>query len=177
MMLNFTFQLMYTFRTTILKYASKGEKTGWTYVEIPADILGKLKRKDRKAFRIKGCIDDVKFEKLSTYPVGNGEFIIAINGEMRKKLGKKEGALVSVRFEPDNGKPPESKELLASLKEDKTAYSLFRSLLKSHQTYFHRYVDSARGADTRAGRIVNVINAMYRKQDYGEMIRSLKQPD
>jgi hypothetical protein len=35
-------------------------------------------------------------------------------------------------------------------------------------------VDAAKGADTKAGRIVNVINAMYLKQNYGEMIRSLK---
>jgi hypothetical protein len=69
------------FSSVIRKFSSKGEKTGWTYVDIPKDILTKLRLKDKKAFRIKGVIDDIKFEKLSTYPVGNGEFIIASNGE------------------------------------------------------------------------------------------------
>jgi hypothetical protein len=50
----------------------------------------------------------------------------------------------------------------------------FESQPLSHQNYFHRYVDSAKGQATKAGRIVNVINAMYKKQNFGEMIRSLK---
>jgi hypothetical protein len=165
---------MHSFRAIILKFTSKGEKTGWTYVDIPKDILTKLKLKDKKAFRIKGVIDDVKFEKMSTYPVGEGEFIIAINGEMRKKLGKKEGATVSVKFELDLGAPLQSQELLDCLQEDKIALKQFNSLLLSHQNYHHRYVDSAKGAATKAGRILNVINAMHKKQNFGEMIRSLK---
>ena len=81
---------MHSFAGPILKFDSKGEKTGWTYLPIPADIIKKLKLKDKKGFRIKGSVDDVRFEKMSTYPMGGGEFIIAINSEMRKKLGKKE---------------------------------------------------------------------------------------
>jgi hypothetical protein len=162
------------FNSVIRKFSSKGEKTGWTYVDIPQDILTKLRLKDKKAFRIKGVIDDIKFEKLSTYPVGNGEFIIAINTALKKKLGKKEGAMVSVSLELDTSKSLESKELLLALKEEPEALKAFNAQLLSHRNYFHRYVDAAKGADTKAGRIVNVINAMYRKQNYGEMIRSLK---
>jgi hypothetical protein len=145
---------MHSFRSTILKYASKGEKTGWTYVVIPPDVLAKLKLKDKKGFRIKGVIDSVKFEKLSTYPVGEGEMIIAINGDMRKKLGKKEGAMVSIKFELDESKALFSQELMDCLNEDKVALKQFLSQLMSHQNYFHRYVATAKGADTRAGRIV-----------------------
>jgi hypothetical protein len=165
---------MPSFKSIIQKYSSKGEKTGWTYVDIPKDILAKLKLKDKKGFRIKGVIDDVKFEKLSTYPVGNGEFIIAINNELKKKLGKKEGAMINIKFELDESKALQSKELLDCLKEDKIAEKAFKSQLLSHQNYFHRYVATAKGQATKAGRIVNVINAMYKKQNFGEMIRSLK---
>ncbi len=168
---------MPTFNAIIQKFANKGEKTGWTYIDIPKDITFKLKLKNKKGFRIKGVIDDAKFERLSSYPIGDGEFIIAINAELRKKLGKKEGAMVSIKFELDENSPPESKELLACLKEDKIAHKQFNSLLKSHQTYHHHYVSSAKGAATKAGRIVNVINAMYKKQDFGEMIRGLKKKD
>src|SRR5688572_26417119 len=109
---------MYTFKATILKFSSNAEKTGWTYVPIPADIIKKLALKSRVGFRIKGLVDDVRFEKLSTYPIGDGEFIIAINGDMRKKLGKKEGAQVAVKFELDKSEALKSKELLKCLKED-----------------------------------------------------------
>lgn len=166
---------MPTFKATIQKFSSKGEKTGWTYVEIPPDILKKLKLKSKQGFRIKGVIDDVKFEKLATYPIGEGNYIIAINSELKRKLGKKEGAMVSVKFEIDEAGALKSPELISCLQEDKIAKKHFDSLLLSHQNYFHRYVASARGKDTKAGRIVNVINAMYKKQDFGEMIRSLKQ--
>lgn len=162
------------FNSTILKFESKGEKTGWTYVVIPDDIIKKLKLKDKKGFRIKGVMDNVSFEKLSTYPIGGGEFIIAINGEMRKKLGKKEGAMLSTKFEMDENINWECKELMDCLKEDPEALKRFKALLPSHQNYHHRYVDTAKGAATKAARIVNTIHALYKGQDFGEMIRSLK---
>ena len=165
---------MHSFKSIILKFASKGEKTGWTYVDIPPDIILKLKLKTKKEFRIKGLLDDVKFERLATYPIGEGNFIIAINAELRKKLGKKEGAMLSVKFELDKSEALQSQELIDCLNEDKIALKQFNSLLLSHRNYFHRYVYTAKGADTRAGRIVNIINAMYKKQDFGAMIRSLK---
>lgn len=162
------------FNAIIQKYSNKGEKTGWTYVDVPTDILIKLKLKSKKDFRIKGLMDDVKFERLSCYPIGEGNYIIAINAELRKKLGKKEGAVISIRMEPDKSEALKSQELIDCLTEDKEAYKQFNLLLKSHQNYFHRYIYSAKGEATKAGRIVNVINAMYKKQNFPEMIRSLK---
>jgi len=164
---------MPTYKTIIQKFANKGEKTGWTYVDIPQDIIKKLKIKGTGS-RIKGSVDDVKFERLAVYPIGEGNYIIALNAELRKKLGKKEGATVSLKVELDKAEALQSPELIACLKEDKIAKEHFDSLLLSHKNYFHRYVYSAKGTATKAGRIVNVINAMYKKQDFGEMIRSLK---
>jgi hypothetical protein len=166
---------MPSFKAAIQKFASKGEKTGWTYVDIPFDILKKLKLSNKQNFRIKGVMDDVKFERLAVYPVGEGNYIIAINGELRKKLGKKEGAMVSVKFELDKAEALQSQELIDCLNEDKIAKKQFDSLLLSHKNYFHRYIYSAKGQATKAGRIVNVINAMHKKQNFGEMIRSLKE--
>jgi hypothetical protein len=165
---------MHSFKSIIQKFSSKGEKTGWTYVDIPPDIIPKLKLKTKKEFRIKGLMDDVKFERMATYPIGEGNFIIAINGELRKKLGKKEGAMVSVKFELDKAEALQSPELIECLDQDPRALTQFNSLLLSQRNYFHRYVYSAKGQATKAGRIVNIINAMYKKQDFGEMIRSLK---
>lgn len=165
---------MHSFKTTIQKFASKGDKTGWTYIDIPQDIILKLKLKNKKEFRIKGVMDDVVFERLAVYPIGEGNFIIAINAELRKKLGKKEGAMLSVKFELDKSEALQSQELLDCLKDDKIALKQFNSLLLSHQNYFHRYIYTAKGADTKAGRIVNTINAMHQKMNFGEMIRSLK---
>jgi hypothetical protein len=166
--------MAFRFTSVIEKYSAKGEKTGWTYVSIPPDVLTRLRLKDKKGFRIKGSIDGVTFEKLSTYPVGNGEFIIALNGELRKKLRKNAGAPVTLSIALDTAEPLESKQLMECLKEDPEALEKFNKQLLSHRNYFHRYVDSAKTDATRAGRIVNVINAMHRGYNYGEMIRALK---
>jgi hypothetical protein len=165
---------MHSFKSIILKFDTKGEKTGWSYVDVPPDIIQKLKLKNKKEFRIKGFADDVRFERMACYPVGEGNFIIVFNADMRKKLGKKEGAMVSVKFEKDESEALQSQELIDCLNEDKIALKQFNSLLLSQRNYFHRYVYSAKGAATKAGRIVNIINAMYNKQDFGTMIRSLK---
>jgi len=148
---------VFHFKTTIQKFSSKGEKTGWTYVDIPQDIILKLKLKNKKEFRIKGFMDDVKFERLATYPIGEGNFIIAINAELRKKLGKKEGAMLNIKFELDKSEALKSQELLDCLAEDSRAHKQFNSLNLSHQNYFHRYIYTAKGADTKAGRTLNVI--------------------
>lgn len=161
-----------SFKAILQKTTRPGEKNGWTYVDIPLDVIAKLKLKSRREFRIKGAIDDVTFERLACYPVKDGNFIIAIKAEFRKKLGKTEGAMVSIKLELDTREALPSKELLDCLKEEPEALAQFSSLTKAHQNYFHAYVNSAKGADTRAGRIVNTITALLKKQNFGEMIRS-----
>src|SRR5690606_22891155 len=140
----------------------------------PADIIAKLKLPDKKGFRIRGKVDEVAFEKMTTYPVGEGRFIIALNGDLKKKLRKKEGTGVSLKFEKDDSGPFESADLLAALKEEPVASERFNSLALSHRNYFHRYVESAKTAPTRAGRIVSTIEAMLRGWDFGQMIRNSK---
>ena len=165
---------MFSFTATLLKYNNKGEKTGWTYVDVPADIILKFKRKDKKEFRVKGLIDDLKFDRLAVYPIGDGNFIIAVNAQMRKALGKKEGAMVSLNIELDNSPSIRSPELLVCLAEDPLAEKQFESLLLSQRNYFHHYIADAKGHETKAKRIINTIQAIYLKQDFGLMIRSLK---
>lgn len=163
---------MLSFNAIIQKFADRGEKSGWTYIDVPKDVVAKLKLKNRREFRIKGAMDDVPFERLACYPVKDGDFIIALNAELRKKLGKKEGAMLRIKMEQDTREALKSDELLDCLKEEPEALNQFASLTKAHQNYFHNYINTAKGADTRAGRIVHVIHAMLKKQNFGEMIRS-----
>jgi hypothetical protein len=41
---------MVQFTTTIKQFGKQGEKTGWTYIEIPADIAEKLIPGNKKGF-------------------------------------------------------------------------------------------------------------------------------
>src|SRR6218665_2969638 len=108
---------MHSFSAIIQKSGSWGEKSGWTYVDVPPDILAKLKLKSKKEFRIKGFIDDVKLERQAVFPVGEGNYIIALKADLRKKLGKKTGATVKLRIELDKREAAQSQDLLDCLQD------------------------------------------------------------
>jgi hypothetical protein len=163
-----------SFQTIIQKFADKGHQTGWTYIDIPQDIILNFNRKDKKDFRVKGYIDNVTIERMTIFPTGKGNYILALNAQLRKLLGKKEGAIISLKIEVDTNDALKSQDLLDCLNEDAVALKQFNSLAKSHQNYFHNYINSAKGFDTRAGRIINTLLAMNKKMSYSEMIRSLK---
>src|SRR5690606_15011371 len=58
------FEVMVEFNTEILQFEEKGEKTGWTYIEVPAGIAGQLKPGMRKSFRVKGLLDGFAIEGI-----------------------------------------------------------------------------------------------------------------
>ena len=80
---------MITLKVTLQQFKEQGEKTGWTYIEIPASVANKLKPGTKKSFRIKGKMDDHEFQQVALIPMGNGDFIIPFNASMRKATGKK----------------------------------------------------------------------------------------
>ena len=64
---------MVSFRVTINKFASQGEKTGWTYIEIPADVIDQIKPRSRQSFRVKGKLDNFKIAGVAVMPMGGGQ--------------------------------------------------------------------------------------------------------
>ncbi len=55
---------MITFTTIIKKLDDHGDKTGWTYIEVPADIAGQLNPENKKGFRVKGKLDNYAIQGL-----------------------------------------------------------------------------------------------------------------
>ena len=56
---------MVRFTVTIKKFGSKGEKTGWSYFEVPADIAQELKPGNKKEFKVKGKLDKFAIKRTS----------------------------------------------------------------------------------------------------------------
>jgi hypothetical protein len=164
---------MVEFTTVILKFSKKGEKTGWTYIEIPADIAQQLKPGEKKSFRVKGRLDEHVIKAVALLPMGEGSFILPINAPMRKGTGKKEGAMLKVKLEADKAQLTLNKELMACLEDEPEALKFFKALAKSHQHYFSKWIESAKTEATKTKRIAQTVNALVKKQVYGEMIRSL----
>lgn len=168
---------MLQFTTTIHKFDKKGEKTGWTYIEISASQAKKLKPGVKVSFRVKGTMDQYSFEKIALLPMGNGNFILPLNAQMRKAIGKKQGDKLNINIEADNRQPQLSRDLMTCLKEDPEAMAFFKSLPGSHQLYFSKWIESAKTASTKTKRLVTVMVAFNKKLGYGEMMRSYRNQD
>ncbi|MBL7740984.1 MAG: DUF1905 domain-containing protein [Chitinophagaceae bacterium] len=161
-----------SFTTTIHKFDKQGEKTGWTYIEIPADVAQKIKPGNKKSFRVKGKLDNYKIAGISLLPMGGGAFVMALNATMRKGIGKKHGAMLKVELQEDTKEFAFNKDFIECLEDEPSAIEFFRSLAGSHQRYFSKWIDSAKTVETKAKRIAWAVTALSKKQGYGEMIRS-----
>lgn len=165
---------MVSFTATLLQFAQQGEKTGWTYIEIPADIAQKLKPGNKKSFRVKGKLDSFSIKAVAILPMGDGNFILAVNATMRKGIGKRKGAMVKVQLQEDKAEIPLNAELLECLKEDPDAQAHFKTLTKGHQLYFSKWIDSAKTEATKTNRLAKTLIALAKGWGYPEMIRAAK---
>lgn len=165
---------MPVFNTTILKFGDKGEKTGWRYILVPQEIAAQMKPNNKKAFRVKGLLDDYVYQGLSLIPMGGGDFILALNSTIRKAIKKKEGATLKVMMEADDAPLQICAELLECLADEPAALSYFNSLAKSHQKYFSNWIEAAKAQETKARRIAQTVTACLKHLDYAQMIRELK---
>ncbi len=167
--------VMIEFNTIILQFAEQGEKTGWSYIEIPASLAQQLKPGNKRSFRVKGMLDGFAVSGMALMPMGGGNFIMALKTEIRKAIRKTAGAMLQVKLEMDNEYKVEVPDDLQECFEfEPEAMGFFNSLAKSHRDYFIKWIEQAKTNETRAKRIINTINAMLRKWDYGKMMREMK---
>lgn len=160
-----------TFTTLIKKFGSMGEKTGWTYVEVPFEYADKLNPGVKTSYRVKGKLDDLSVKQLALLPMGGGDFIFPLNNDMRKKLGKRAGNSLTLKINIDNDAFSFNEDFMTCLSDEPKALNFFETLTGSHQKYFSKWIDSAKTDETKAKRITKAVNALARKMGYAEMIR------
>ena len=163
---------MVKFQTLIQKFGKKGEKTGWTYIVVEAKFARQLKPGSKVSFRVKGRLDLYPFAGLALLPMGEGDFILPLNAAIRKAIRKKEGDRLRIEMDPDNRKPVLSADLIKCLKQEPASLAFFKSLPKSHQHYFSKWIESAKTINTKTKRIVMAVTAMAGRQGFGEMLRA-----
>ena len=165
---------MPTFKTTIYKFEKQGEKTGWTYILIPAHIANEIKPDTRTSYRVKGKLDNHPINQVALLPMGEGDFIIPINAGMRKGIRKGEGAMLEVSLEFDESEFIMSADFLACLEDEPRALEKFNSLAPGHQRYFSKWIEDAKTVETKTKRIAQAIFGLANQMDYGTMIRHFK---
>lgn len=160
-----------SFKATLVKFNTHGEKTGWTFFEIPAKIASKINPGVKVSFRVKGTIDGHSIKQVSILPMGEGNFIMPFNAAMRKATRKKVGDTIQLELEHDKTELKISADFLECLADDPEANKHFNSLPKSHQQYYSKWIDSAKTESTRTKRIAIVVNGLVRHMDFGAMLR------
>jgi hypothetical protein len=162
------------FQTTILKFAAKGEKSGWSYLFIPHELAEQLNAGVNKSFRVKGNIDNYQFDGMNLLPMGDGNFILPLNASVRKQLQKQKGAKVNVSISLQKEEYQLDADFVNCLEDEPAAMDFFYTLARSHQNYFSKWIEAAKTEPTRVQRIATAIKALSQQMGYPEMIRSPK---
>lgn len=165
---------MIRFEAEIKKFGAQGEKTGWTYIGIPAALAGQLQPGNRKSFRVKGKIDQLVISCIALLPMGEGDFILPLNATMRRQLGKGKGAHVRLQLSVDQQEPMAPPELMECLKDEPEALARFNNLPRSQRNYFIKWILSAKSEPTIARRIAQTVTAMAAGNDFPTMLRAMK---
>lgn len=165
--------MMINFKAEIEKFETNGEKTGWSYVFIPEEIAQQIKPNDRRGMRVRGQIDHLQISGKSIIPMGGGDFILPLDGKIRKQLRKEAGHPVSLSLEHDvDFKIELPEDLEVCLAQEDGLLEHFLSYTKAHQNYFINWLNTAKTEATRTKRLVMIVDAMAKKQDFGLMLRS-----
>lgn len=165
---------MTEFEATIKRFQQKGDKTGWTFVEVPAAMATTLKPGCKKAFRVSGFLDNHPIDRVALVPMGEGNFILAINAAMRKGIQKSIGMSIIIKLKLDERELKPPTDFVSCLKDEPDAFGYFNTLPKSHQLYFGRWIDSAKTDATRIKRIAKAVSALARRMGFSEMLREGK---
>lgn len=170
---------MISFTALLKRFEANGEKTRWTYIDIPNEVAEALKPGQRTSFRVKGKLDDYAIRQVALIPMGQSNFsdnffIMGVNAVMRRGIGKEKGATVQVRIEVDDAPMPESADLMACLEDDPVALAFFQKLPPGHQRYYHNWIEEARTPETKTKRITQAVMGMAMGMGYGEMVRYFK---
>lgn len=170
---------MYTFTTVLQRFDQKGEKTGWTYIEIPLAVSEALRPGQKTSFRVKGTLDAFAIKWIALLPMGqsvstDSAFIMPINADMRRSIRKEAGATVRVCLDLDTDPVPLSPDLMACLADDPTAIDFFNTLTKGHQNYFSNWIEEAKTTETKTKRITQAVMGLSMGMGYPEMVRYFK---
>lgn len=163
---------MVNFKAEIERFGTNGEKTGWSYVFIPEEIAQQIAN-DRRGFRVRGQIDHVSITGKSLLPVRGGGFILTLDAKLRRQLRKEADSPVVLALEHDvDFKIEMPKDLEVCLAQEDGLLEHFLSYTKSHQNYFIVWLNTAKTEATRTKRLIMIVDAMAKKQDFGLMMRS-----
>lgn len=139
------------------KFPGKG---GWTYARIPE--ISKNKKAPFGWVKVRGTIDGFEIRKYHLMPMGDGNLMLPVKSEIRKKIKKQVGEYVQVILFPDTEPLEVPDEMLLCLSDEPKALKFFNSLSESERKYYIQWVYSAKREETKIDRLAKAINRLLR---------------
>ena len=133
-------------------------KGGWTYTVIPE--IPQDKHAPFGWVKVRGSIDGVEIRNYHLMPSGNGDLLLCVKAEIRKKIGKQAGDTVRVILYPDDEPAEVPEEILICLQQDEQALRFFHTLSESEQQNFVRWINSAKTDRTKVDRIAKTLTLL-----------------
>ncbi|MEA2672437.1 MAG: hypothetical protein QOG45_2657 [Chloroflexota bacterium] len=132
---------------------------GGAFVSLPAEVLARLGGGAR--LRVRGTLNGVGF-RSSTMPAGGGAACLGVHRATREAAGAAFGETVVVEIEVDDGSREVElpAELAAALASEPALRAAFEALAPSRRRELASSVAEARREDTRARRVVRIIEQL-----------------
>jgi hypothetical protein len=162
------------FAAQLHQFEEQGEKTGWTYLIVPGELAEELRPGSKKSFRVKGLLDKFAIKTVAVMPMGNGDFILPFNKDMRQGTQKKKGAMVQVSISLDTDDIALPNGFADCLADEPEAKKFFDDMRPSHRHYFIKWIQGVKSDAAQSKRMAMVITALSNKQDFVTMIRANK---
>ncbi len=142
------------------KFDGKG---GWTYAEIPEV------QPDKHAWfnwvKVHGYIDDFEIKHARLMPTGNGKLFLPVKAAIRKAIRKEAGDRVHIVLYPDNLKVELPQQIIDCFElEDNSLIELFRQKSENQQQEIIDWIYEAKKEETKARRIIKLMNYLRDKQ-------------
>ncbi|HEY1025208.1 MAG TPA: YdeI/OmpD-associated family protein [Sphingobacteriaceae bacterium] len=136
------------------KFPGKG---GWTFARLP-----EIPQEKRNPFgwkKVSGFIDDYEISHFHLMPMGNGQLFLPVKAEIRKKIKKEHGDLVTVVLYADGVPAINIKsDFLMCLEDEPKALRNFESFPENEQEKYLEWMEAAQTEDLRIKRMVHAID-------------------
>ena len=125
-----------------------------TYVEIPEIPMSKA---PFGMLKVRGKIDDYEFSNVHLMPLGNGNLVLAVKAEIKKKIKKEAPDTVHLTIYEDKTPLIIPEELLLCMEDEKGVRERFEAYSEGQQKAFVNWINSAKTEQTRIDRIAKTI--------------------
>lgn len=140
-------------------------KEGWTYAEIPDIQIG------NRAFgmlKVKGSIDGSEVTNSHLIPMGNGNLMIPVKTEIRKKIKKEAGDWVHIILYSNDESLVTPEDFLLCLHDEPEALRFYQSLSEIEQQNYVKWIFSAKAEQTKVEGIAKTLDKLVNNQKYNK---------